>query len=293
MKKSKLLLGGILAGAVTSAAAMYKATSDFTKKMLYRNEIERTDFEDLDVEVIRLKNSKGLVLYGYLRRHDNASKTLVMCHRLGANASSLKAAAQAFEKLLPETNILLLDAAAHGTSDGYIRGFGYKDADDLEEWNNYILENFGEDMKIIMYGEGMGANTILNASGLGKLKNVAAIISNGAYDNVLGYLSYHVFKKLKATSKLTSVVIKNVFKKETGMDITDMDSVRLVKNNMIPTIFIHSKEDEDVPFRDVFELYNSNGGKAVLFPIKEAHFYDMNQDDAYSQILSDFLKDNA
>ncbi len=293
MKKSKLVLGSIVAGAVTGAAAMYKATVDFTKNMLYRNEIERTNVNDLDVDVIRLKNSRGLVLYGYLRKHDNAQRTLVMCHRLGENAGSLKTAAQAFEKLLPETNILLLDAAAHGTSDGYIRGFGYKDADDLEEWNNYLIEQFGEDMKIIMYGEGMGANTILNASGLGKLKNVTAIVSNGAYDNVSGYLAYHIFKKYKVTPKLSPIVMKNIFKNEAGMDIADMDTVRLVKNNMVPTIFMHSKEDADVPFRDVFELYNSNGGKAVLFPIKELHFYDMNQDDDYSKILSDFLKDNA
>jgi hypothetical protein len=113
MKKSKLVLGSIVAGAVTGAAAMYKATVDFTKNMLYRNEIERTNVDDLDVDIIRLKNSRGLVLYGYLRKHDNAQRTLVMCHRLGENAGSLKTAAQAFEKLLPETNILLLDSRCY------------------------------------------------------------------------------------------------------------------------------------------------------------------------------------
>lgn len=292
MKKSnKWLIGGAVAG-ITASAAMYKATAELTKKLIYRNEIERTELGD-EYEVIQLKNDKGLVLYGYLKEVKDAKRTLIMLHALNKNAESLSYTATEFEDILPQTNILLLDAAAHGTSDGYIRGFGYKEADDLEEWNNYVLDRFGDDQSIVIYGEGMGANTALNASGLGKLRHVKAIVSNGAYDSVNAYLNYQIFKKLKLNSHLAQLITKRVFKNETGMNLDDLDTVRLVKNNQIPTIFMHSKNDKDVPFRDVFELYNNNGGKAVLFPIKEDHFYDMNPDDDYSHILQEFLKENA
>lgn len=292
MKKSnKWILGGVAAGAA-ACGAMYKATSDLTKKLIYRNEIERTELGD-DYETIQMKDEKGLVLYGYLKDVENASKTLILLHDLNKNAESLAYTASEFEKILPETRFILLDAAAHGTSDGYIRGFGYQDADDLEEWNNYVLERFGEDQKIVIYGEGMGANTALNASGLGKLRNVSAIVSDGAYDSVSSYLNYQVFKKLKLNAFFAHMITKRVFKNETGLNLDDLNTVRLVKNNQVPTIFMHSKNNKEVPFRDVFELYNNNGGKAVLFPIKEDHFYEMNQSDDYSHILEEFLKENA
>jgi pimeloyl-ACP methyl ester carboxylesterase len=289
-KKTLILTSAIAAG--TSIAALYKAIGDYTKKLLYRNEIERTELSD-EMETIRLKNEKGLVLYGYLKEKEGAKRTLVMMHRLGENASYLLEDEEQLEKLLPDANVLLLDAAAHGTSDGYMRGFGYRDADDLEAWINEMIKRFGEDHTFVLYGAGMGANTALNAAGLGKLKNVSCIISDGAYDSVASYIGAKVFKKFKVNTKLSHIVMSRVFKNETGMNIDDMDTVRLVKNNTIPTIFMHSKEDTDVPFREVFELYNHNEGRSVLFPIKEEHFYDMYQEDDYSQILAEFLKENA
>ena len=57
-------------------------------------------------------------------------------------------------------------------------------------FNTYILQKFGDDHHIIMYGRGTGANTILNTAGLGKLKNVDLIISEGAYSDAYHYLGY-------------------------------------------------------------------------------------------------------
>lgn len=61
-----------------------------------------------------------------------------------------------FEEHLPEAQILLVDACAHGQSDGYIRGFGIKDINDLVCWNNYLLDTYGKDHKILLYGKEQG-----------------------------------------------------------------------------------------------------------------------------------------
>ena len=66
---------------------------------------------------------------------------------------------------------------------------------DLMYFNTYLLQKYGDQHHLIMYGKGMGANTILNASGLGKLKNVDLIISEGAYDNVYHYLTLKCQKR--------------------------------------------------------------------------------------------------
>ena len=53
---------------------------------------------------------------------------------------------------------------------------------------NKFLQRYGDNHRIVMYGQGVGANTILNTAGLNKLKNVDLIISEGAYDNAYHYL---------------------------------------------------------------------------------------------------------
>ncbi|MFQ7171810.1 MAG: hypothetical protein ACLRQF_06740 [Thomasclavelia ramosa] len=49
-----------------------------------------------------------------------------------------------FKERYPDWNILLVDACAHGQSDGYIRGLGIKDVKDLVCWNEYLLKTYGK-----------------------------------------------------------------------------------------------------------------------------------------------------
>ena len=358
MKNKKWLVGGVVAGAFASVAAMYKATSEFAKDMLYRNEIDRTDLDVLDVEEMQLKNEEGMVLYGYLIKHNHADKTLIMLHEIKENASSLIECAQHFEKMLPETNIVLLDSESHGMSDGYLRSFGEKDAKNSILWNRFLLKKLGSQQHFILYGKNLGANAILRASATHELQNVSAIVSDGACDNVSHYLTDLLFKKYKINSKFAAPILRRVIKQETGIDAEslkfsaknlaaliklvdskeinggvakevfekavfsdDLDPVKYVadnnmstkadsgqllevvkkaieanpkavedvKNNTIPTIFIHSKNEKNVNFNRVFDLYNNNASDASLFPIKENHFYEMNQDESYSNLLKDFL----
>ena len=289
MKNKKWLVGGVVAGAFASVAAMYKATSEFGKDMLYRNEIERTDLDELDVEEMQIKNEEGMVLYGYLVQHNHADRTLIMLHELKENASSLIECAKHFEKMLPETNIVLLDLESHGMSDGYLRSFGEKDANNLILWNRFLLKKLGSNQKFIIYGKNLGANAMLHASALGQLQNVKVLVSDGACDRVSHYLTDLLFKKYKINSKFALPILRRVIKQESGLDIKKLNGVEDVKNNAIPTIFIHSKNEKNVNFKRVFDLYNNNASKASLFPVKEDHFYEMNQDDSYSNILKEFI----
>ena len=96
---------------------------------------------------------------------ENSQMTVLISHPFGLQAKDMQLYVPYFEDHLPEAQILLIDACAHGQSDGYIRGFGIKDVNDLVCWNKYLLETYGKDHKILMYGKEQGANTILNASG--------------------------------------------------------------------------------------------------------------------------------
>mgnify|MGYP007100775363 CR=1 FL=1 len=46
-----------------------------------------------------------------------------------------------FKERYPDWNILLVDACAHGQSDGYIRGLGIKDVKDLVLLERIFVKN--------------------------------------------------------------------------------------------------------------------------------------------------------
>lgn len=297
--KKKLAITGAVASTLTASTltASFALANQFAKKMLYREHLSKENqgnwYEELHAQKIKIKNHKGLYLQAYLIEKPQAKRTIVCLHSLLCSAYSLQKTVDYLQSIFEDENILMVDANAHGLSDGYIRGFGYRDIFDLMYFNTYLLQKYGDDHRIIMYGKGMGANTILNTAGLGKLKNVDLIISEGAYDNVYHYLSLRCQKELKVSKMICGPVIRKVIKDELNADIKKMNTVSLVKKNTIPTVYVHSKVDEDVPFQMVFPLYNHDSSNKLLFPIKEQNLYELkDKDDSYSLSLIEFMNEN-
>lgn len=282
---------------ISTLTAGFSLMNQFAHNILYRQRLDKSNEEDWyneqGGEKFKIKNHKKLYLQGYFFEEENAKRTIICLHRLEQSSKMLKETIPYLKKLFPCSNILLYDAHAHGLSDGYIRGFGYQDVLDLMYFNTYVLQKYGEEHRLIMYGQGVGANTILNASGLGQLKNVDMIISEGAYDNVYHYLSARCQKSLNISHKINGPIIRQFIKKEINKDIKKMNTVALVKKNKIPTIFVHSKEDEDVPFKQVFSVYNHNASVKMLFPIKEKNLYELiDKTDSYTLSLQEFVDEN-
>lgn len=291
MKKRTIIASTLTASSIT---AWLSIVNQFTKKQLYREHLDKDNQIDWYSEIggvkVKIKNHKNLYLQGYLFEKEDAKRTVIGLHGLKESSYSLKDTIPYLKDLFPDANILLYDANAHGLSDGYIRGFGYRDVLDLMYFNTYVLQKYGEEHRIVMYGKGMGANTILNTSGLGKLKNVDLIISEGAYDTVSHYLGTLCQKEAKVTQKVCSPIIRQVIKNELKTDIKKMNTVSLVKKNTIPTIYVHSKNDKDVPFQMVLSLYNHDTSNNFLFPIKQDHLYEFKDiHDTYSTSLKEFV----
>lgn len=297
--KKKYAIGGAVASTLTASTltAGLAMANQYAKKMLYREHLSKEDqgqwYESIGTQKVKIKNHKGLFLQAYLIEKHNAHRTIVCLHGLLQSAYSLQPTVDYLQSVFEDDNILMIDANAHGLSDGYIRGFGYRDVFDLMYFNTYLLQKYGSAHRLIMYGQGMGANTILNTSGLGKLKNVDFIISEGAYDTVYNYLAARCQKETKVSQFMCAPVIRKVIRDELKSDIKRMNTVDMVKKNKIPTVYIHSKQDADVPFKMVFPLYNHDSSNKLLFPIKEEHLYDLkDKEDSYSLSLIEFMNEN-
>ena len=77
--------------------------------------------------------------------------------------------------------MLLVDARAHGQSEGKYIGFGNKDRYDALGWILWMIQKVGEDAEIVLHGDSMGGVTVLMASGLDLPKEVKAIVSDCAF----------------------------------------------------------------------------------------------------------------
>ena len=165
MKKRTVLASALSASALTAG---YALIDQFTKGIIYRERLDKENrvdwYSDLGGIKVKIKNHKNLFLQAYLFEEDGADKTIIGLHSLKTSSISLKETMKVLKTLYPNSNVLLYDANAHGLSDGYIRGFGYKDITDLMYFNTYILQKYGDDHRVIMYGKGTGANTVLNAA---------------------------------------------------------------------------------------------------------------------------------
>lgn len=297
--KKKFLISSAVASTLTASTltAGIAVANQFAKKMLYREHLSKEDqgewYETLGAAKIKIKNHKGMFLQAYLIEKEGAKRSVVCLHGLLKSAHSLQQTVGYLQTVFENANILMIDANAHGLSDGYIRGFGHRDVFDLMYFNTYLLQKYGEDHRIVMYGQGMGAVTILNTAGLQKLKNVDLILSEGAYDSVYNYLALRCQNEMKVSKLICGPIIRNVIKGELKSDIKKMNTVDMVKKNQIPTVFIHSKNDQDVPFDMVFPLYNHNASCKLLFPIKEDYLYELKgKEDSYSLSLIEFVNEN-
>lgn len=288
--KKKLIGTSLLALTAGIGGKITTEAYEYGKKVLYRDSFSDVEVLDNDdFKKIKIRNHKGLLLQGYLLEVENADKTLLIAHPFMESSVVMEPYVAFFKRILKNMNILLIDANAHGNSDGYIRGFGYRDITDLMFWNSYILQKFGQNHSIIMYGLTMGANTILNTAGMKKLKNVKAIISEGAYTSVYHYLAYRFAKNTK-TMHAIAPFIRMAIKNEIDQDIKKMNTVTLVKSNDIPTVFIHSKADKRVDFSQVLQLFNNNASDKELFPIKENYLFELEGlNDEYSRSIEEYI----
>jgi len=264
-----------------------------TKTLLYRYQKEEYKPGELETKYqgksIYIKNSQGIKLRGIVIEEPNANKTVMILHPFGLQANDMSLFVPFFKDKIPNANILVLDACSHGQSDGYIRGFGIRDADDVSVWVKHLQKQFGKEHSIILYGKEAGANAILNAAGKLKIGGVKALISDGAYTSVYDILGERLVKDYKVVKYPTLTLLKRRIQKEIKINIKE-STVDNVRHNDIPTLYIHTKKDDFVPLQHVYALYNANRGKKELFVLKdERYLYELKETDVFKKTFTIFI----
>lgn len=199
-------------------------------------------------EHITIMSRDGLTLHGdYVRTPvDPVNKILIAFHGYTSNRMGCSTIATCF--LRRGYDVLIVDARAHGESEGKYSGFGILDRFDCLAWINYVNERFDNKKDIILHGVSMGAATVLMASGLSQMPdNVRAVIADCAFTS-----PYDVFAHvLKRDYKLPPFPIMNITdelcRRTAGYGFKEYSTLAAMTKTTIPTLFIHGKEDKFVP----------------------------------------------
>jgi fermentation-respiration switch protein FrsA (DUF1100 family) len=232
-------------------------------------EIEQTP-QDLGLKYqdIYIKTPDGFILNGWFIPAEDSKYTIIFFHGNAGNISHRLDKISIFHKL--GLNTFIFDYRGYGKSKGKPdeKGF-YIDAEAVYKYllnELKILEN-----KIILYGESLGTAIAIKLASEQKVK---AIILEGAFSRgkdmakrIYPFLPYFFFSN-------------------------SFDSLSRIKKIEFPKLFLHSQDDEIVPFSLAKKLYDSAPDPKDLIKLNGSHngcFLESKE--LYISALDKFIKE--
>ncbi len=243
------------------------------------------------MEDLWLESFDGLRLHAFYLPAPAPSRKLVIIHH-GFTSKAMDNATHAkfFHEMGYE--VLLLDLRAHGGSDGEYVGFGILDRFDTLEWVKYVRKRFGTDIRIVLHGTSMGGATVLMALGLPEIQEtVSAVIADCGYTSPSDIFSYVIQKNYHLPPapilKATNLRVQSM----AGYRYDDYSTVDALKNNRVPVLFIHGKEDKFVPtWMSQMNYDVCTGKKQLLFMENAGHGSSLFENPSlYEKTEKDFL----
>lgn len=224
-----------------------------------------------DVEIIDRMSPKGYNLKGYLLMAKEETKNFVVFAH--GYRSSHKGDPANFEQYYHELgyNFLTTDHTAAGDSEGDFVGFDYFESDDMLDWITYLIERFGEDIKIILHGVSMGGATVCQMASRVP-EQVKFIVSDCAYTSAADE-----FTKVAGDAGMTKLtpfalkIINALNKRLAGYDLAQTDVRESVINSNVPMIFVHGLVDDFVPVEMGYELHDICTTDKDLLIVEEAY----------------------
>lgn len=184
------------------------------------------------------------------------------------------------------------DARAHGASEGKYIGFGCLDRKDALGWIDWVIQNCGEDVEILLHGISMGGATVLMASALELPSQVKGIISDCGFTSPKEVFT-HVLHSMYHLPAFPIIPLANlVNKKLAGYGMDECNAKREVAKAKVPTLFIHGSKDTFVPARMCDELYDCCAAPKKKLIVEgaahgESYFKDMQ---VYENALDAFVE---
>ena len=193
-----------------------------------------------------IRSRDGLLLHGYYLPSVKTKRYVLLCH--GYKGSGFGDFANT-ARFLHENGcgLFFIDQRCCGSSEGKYITFGAKEQWDVRQWAYYIAKRNKDKLPVYLYGESMGAASVLMASGHSLPKEVKGLIADCGFHSMKGQLQdiaagwFH----LKRAGLLLFRV--DLFcRLLAGFCMKDADTTDAMRTNRRPVLFFHGEKDSYV-----------------------------------------------
>lgn len=253
-------------------------------------EEEKLWFQKVARDTLTIQSQDELTLKAMLVEHEQVNKKVaILAHGYSGTSKEMAPFAKLFYDL--GFTIVLPDARGHGDSEGDYIGFGWPERHDYLAWIDSLINRYGQDTEIVLFGISMGGATVLNVSGEALPDQVKAIVEDCGYSSVEKELSYQLKNLYKLPSYPFIPMTSLLTKFKAGYSFTEASPVDQVKKSSTPTLFIHGDKDSFVPTDMAYELYQAAASDKALYIVPGAeHAYSYVTDkDEYRRQVTRFL----
>ena len=303
-KGAVAVVGALVMGQIAETAYFYRRTmmrsnakvertmkmagTDWNKHMPFIQ--ERKEYMlSLPKQDVYCRSEDGLRLHATYLPNNGAKKVVICFH--GYTSEGMKDYGALSNYYLKRGyGLLLIDARAHGQSEGKYIGFGCLDRQDALKWITWVIEECGEDVKIMLHGTSMGGATVLMASGLELPEQVKGIVSDCGFTSPKEVFT-HVLHSMYHLPAFPVIQIADyVNQKKAGYGMDECNAAREVRNATVPILMIHGSADTFVPCSMCEEIYENCGSpKKKLIVEGAAHGESYYKDtEAYENALTEF-----
>lgn len=216
----------------------------------------------------QLTATDGLSLSAYyLPAQTNHHKTAILAHGYMGQATDMIQYAKIYHDL--GYNVLLPDARGHGKSQGDYIGFGWHERKDYLQWIDRIVKQDPKS-EIMLHGVSMGAATVMMTSGEQLPENVKAFVEDCGYSSVNDELSYQLNQLFHLPDFPLIPVTSLVTKIRAGYFFGEADTLKQLRKNTRPMLFIHGDQDDFVPYTMLDQVYQATNGPKEKYVVHGA-----------------------
>lgn len=249
-------------------------------------------FRSQELEEFEIPNGRGQLLKALFLPTEKPSDKFFICSH--GYRSRGRGEFRHIAKFLHDQgiNALFVDHQSCGDSEGKYISFGKHESADLMLWVEFMLDKFGKDIQLALYGISLGSATVMLLSNNENLpENVKFIVADCGFTTVNEQFSF-VLKSLSIPDK---PLLKgaNVFSKALGKwDFDEVNPIESVREAKVPMLFIHGENDDFVPTFMACRLYNACPTEKDFLTVPgagHAESYQKNSE-LYEEKVSKFIK---
>ncbi len=304
MKGAAFALGLLTVAEAGGAAYFYRRTMKRNKAKVERTvKMSGTDWEQYRPfigerkefmlaqphEDVYVRSEDGLKLHATYFPNGETDKAVICFHGYTSQGMSDYIGLSGYY-LRNGYRMLLVDARAHGESEGEYIGFGCLDRYDARVWIQWMIEECGEDIQLLLHGTSMGGATVLMTGGLELPGQVKGIVSDCGFTSPKEVFT-HVLHSMYHLPAFPMIQIADaVNRKKAGYGLDECNAKREAANIQVPVLLIHGDADGFVPCGMCREIHENCKDAKQLIVEGAGHAESYYKDtEAYEKALDDFV----